>query len=326
MKNGNFWYKWYPEKFDSDVKYLSFEEESLYRKLIDLMYQDKNGCLPNKPTILARICKLQLTEFNRIFASISDYFDLTNDQKIQHTKVGIELHKQNLASEEQSFSGKIGAAIKYLKKELSLSDENCKSLKVNLLEKYDKEFIKGLDKGTLRRTLKGLTSHIYSSGSSSVSDFNSSSKKGAAGEKSEIEIISDLDTSSKFFEGENIEGWRTWFSNPDCAEIKILNHWKNDLGNAIDFSKDRFNVKELVKKIAIQNGTNDEEEILLFFSELVKYASTFHLSGLGKMANDFAGCINQAKARMESDKKFQSTKNRNSKTFSKSELDKIINR
>ena len=292
MRNGNFWYKWYPEKFDSDVKFLSFDQESLYRKLIDLLYQE-SGTLPLNHESIAMVCKIPVERFKELFNSIEKYFDL-DDGAIKHNKVSIELHKQNIASDEQSYKGKIGAAIKYVSKEIDITDDDRKELMKRVTEDYPRKFIIGLDKGTLRKTLKGLLSNIYSSSSDSISLNNNNTPTNPFNETDDIPKSAE----------DNLEDPN--FSNALKQKVEELNE------SYVWTSADQHESNELeriIKKVVSKKSDNPKIELLIKCFELVyQDMGDFHHKnfGIGYMVRNWNKCYQAAKIEKDNRKKIAS--------------------
>lgn len=99
-------YQWYPKDIlaDQDVVAMSFEEEGVYRHLLDVAWLEDG--LPNDPDaifLLAKKCKTRAV-FDRIWARISKKFRVGRGQKLRNRRQESERDKQRKRSKERKLA------------------------------------------------------------------------------------------------------------------------------------------------------------------------------------------------------------------------------
>lgn len=104
-------YQWYPKDYETDeaVKLMSYEEEGIYRRLLD--HQWLHGGIPSDPKQIAKlVSKVSAKRFLAVlWPSIKDKFQLVSGRLVNP-----RLERQRVEAESyhttQSANGKSGAA------------------------------------------------------------------------------------------------------------------------------------------------------------------------------------------------------------------------
>ena len=76
----DYWYKWYPARFEKKTLHLTLIQRAIYRELIDF-YMKTRSPIPNSDVALARIVGISVDEFTPHSEVIRAFFKVKKSTK-----------------------------------------------------------------------------------------------------------------------------------------------------------------------------------------------------------------------------------------------------
>lgn len=104
-------YQWYPKDYELDeaVKLMSYEQEGIYRRLLD--HQWLNGSLPADPKQIAKLVpKVPAARFLKLWEGIAEKFNGTVPGRLTNGRLERQRQAAEAYRDGQSDAGKLGAA------------------------------------------------------------------------------------------------------------------------------------------------------------------------------------------------------------------------
>lgn len=108
-KEGNFYYSWYPEKYQSATQVLNLAEDGAYHRLIDHYMQTREPLLDDDRA-LCRIVGVTIEEWQSVKEKVRNKFVPTNNPVgyLSHKFCDKMINKENLSREKAKNNGKKG--------------------------------------------------------------------------------------------------------------------------------------------------------------------------------------------------------------------------